>query len=177
MTKLQAIAPLALVGFVLLACSEHADGPLAAAAAGPSEPGFSVGAGPPQTGSGSGMITSLEILSSRDVGPNRIQERTITGVMQGALQGTFVEHARGVIHATGLVTYQGRFEFTGTVEGCDGAGTLTASLSGRGEAGLPVTEASFRVIDQATSTLRVAGTGTMQQVGPLFTYEVRYVCR
>jgi hypothetical protein len=94
----------------------------------------------------------------------------------GVLSGTFVEHVRGVIHPSGLVTFQGTMEFTGTMEGC-GEGTILAHLSGRGQAGVPVTEASIRVIDQAGNTIAVTGTGTVEQIGPSLTYELRYVCR
>jgi hypothetical protein len=152
---------------------DHAPGdPLAITA-----PSFAMGLGPPLTGSGTGTITSLEITFVRQAGPNVFQEREITGILDGTLQGTFVERARGVIHGTGLITYQATFEFTGTVEGCEGEGSFSASLSGTGQAGVPITEANFRVVNQASNTLRIAGTGTMRQVGPLATYDVRYVCR
>jgi hypothetical protein len=139
---------------------------------------FAAGAlGPPLTGSGTAVIHALEVFPIREAGPNRIQERKLTGTLSGTLEGTFVEHARGTIHGTGLVTYQATFVFEGTVDGCEGPGTFRASLSGTGQAGVPVTEATFRVIDQASNTLRIAGTGTMRQVGPTATYTVRYVCR
>jgi hypothetical protein len=157
-------------------CAGPADAPDGSLAL--TAPSFATGPmGPPQTGSGTASITSLVITSERVAGRNLIQEREITGTLSGALQGTFVEHARGVIHGTGLVTYQATFVFTGTVDGCAGEGSFTASLSGTGQAGIPITEASFRVIDQGSNTLRIAGTGTMRQVGPTATYEVRYVCR
>jgi hypothetical protein len=139
---------------------------------------FSAGAlGPPLTGSGTAVIHDLEVFPIREAGPNRIQERRLTGTLFGTLEGTFVEHARGTIHGTGLVTYQATFVFEGTVDGCEGPGTFRASLSGTGQAGLPETDATFRVIDQASNTLRIGGTGTMRQVGPTATYTVRYVCR
>jgi hypothetical protein len=168
--------PGAACAILLAACSGPADSPADLLAI--TAPSFaSGGLGPPRTGSGTGVITSLEITSERQAGPNRIQERTLTGILDGALQGSFEEHARGVIHGTGLITFQATFVFTGTVEGCEGDGSFSASLSGTGQAGLPVTEASFRVVNQASNTLRISGTGTMRQEGPLATYEVRYVCR
>lgn len=175
-TYLQVLVSAALLPLLALGCSERRDQPDLALAAGPLAPSFN-GAGPPQTGGGEGFLTRLEVIPIREAGGNRIEERIIEGVLTGALEGTFVEHARGVVHRNGLVTFQATFEFEGTVAGC-GTGTLTAALSGRGQAGAePVTEANFRVINQASNTLKVAGTGTMHQVGPFITYEVKYVCK
>lgn len=135
-------------------------------------------AGPPRTGTGTGVITSVVITSTRAAGPNTIQERRLEGALEGALQGVFVQDARGVIHPDGLVTFQATLEFAGTVEGCgDEEGTLTAAVSGHGQAGQPVTYATVRVINQASNTLRVNGQGWMHQVGADVTYEVKYVCR
>jgi hypothetical protein len=136
----------------------------------------SAGAGPPREGSGTGLVTGLEILSSRNAGSNVIQERRLTGTVQGTLEGTFVEHVRGVIHGNGLVTFQGTMEFTGTLADC-GTGTLTLGLTGRGQAGAPVTEATVQPIRRGSNTLAASGTGTVSQVGPNMTYEIRYVCR
>lgn len=133
-------------------------------------------AGPPEEGSGSGTILTLDITSSREAGGNVIQERTLTGTVSGTLDGTFVEQVRGVIHANGLVTFQGTMHFTGTLEGC-GEGSLTLGLSGRGVAGLPVTDAQVRVINQSANTIDATGTGTVHQEGPSLTYDIRYVCR
>lgn len=132
-------------------------------------------AGPPQTGSGTGFITILEITSQREAGGNSIQDRMLTGVVDGTLQGTFVEHVSGVVHGNGLVTFSGRITFTGVVGDC-GEGTITLGLSGRGQAGEPITESKVRVIDQGANTVGVTGTGVMHQEGPLITYEIDYVC-
>jgi hypothetical protein len=172
--------PLLLVGaactLLVIGCTGPADAPVARLDV--TAPSFAMGGlGPPLLGSGAAEIETLEITSLVPVGPNVRQERTITGSLTGALDGTFVEHARGMVHHTGLVTYQATFVFTGTVAGCTGEGSFTASLSGRGQGGpAPVTEANFRIIDQASNTLRIAGTGTMNQNGFDATYEVRYVC-
>lgn len=133
-------------------------------------------AGPPQTGSGTGMITSLDITSQREAGGNSIQERSLTGTVDGTLQGTFVENVRGVVHRNGLVTFSGTMTFTGVVGEC-GEGTIMLGLSGRGQAGTPVTEAKVRVVNQAANTVGVTGNGVVRQAGPFLTYEIRYVCR
>lgn len=130
---------------------------------------------PPVAGNGTGTITSLEILSSRQAGGNVVQERRLTGTMTGALEGSVVEEVQGVIHGNGHVTFQGTVAFDGTVAGC-GSGSLQGSLSGKGIAGQPVTDATFRITNQPANTLRVNGTGTIHQVGTAFTYEFHYVC-
>lgn len=133
-------------------------------------------AGPPQTGSGTGLITSVEITSEREAGGNSIQDRTLTGTVDGTLQGTFVEHVSGVVHRNGRVTFSGTMTFTGVVGEC-GEGTITLGLSGRGQAGEePITESRVRVIDQAANTVGVTGTGVMHQEGPFVTYEIHYIC-
>jgi hypothetical protein len=133
-------------------------------------------AGPPMTGSGTGMIQTLVITSSRAAGGNVIQERTLTGTVAGTMTGTFVEHVRGVIHSNGHVTFSGTLEFTGTLAGC-GTGTLLLRLAGQGAAGLPVTEARLVPIMGPRSTIAAHGVATVSQVGPFMTYEVRYTCR
>jgi hypothetical protein len=173
---IRSAATLASVAIFAAACSDgqHPSTPLL----GPTATAESAGLGPPMTGGGTGEISELLIDSSRQAGGNVIQERTLRGTVSGTLDGAFEERVRGVIHANGLVTFQGTMEFFGTVAGCgDGPGYLKATLSGRGIAGLPVADASFRLVDQASNTLDVRGTGTLSQVGRAMTYEVRYVCR
>lgn len=134
-------------------------------------------AGPPLSGSGEGVITSVQTTSSREAGGNRIEERRLEGVMTGTLEGTFVEEVRGVVHANGQVTFQGTLVFTGTVADC-GDGTITGRLQGRGEAGpSPVTDATIRVVDQASNTVAISGQGSVHQHGPFLAYEIQYHCR
>jgi hypothetical protein len=143
--------------------------------------------GPPQSGSGEGTITALEITSSRFAGPNEIQERKLEAkLVDGPLQGTFVEETRGVIRPNGKVTFQGVMEFTGELYGCGDEpleGTLTARFAGTAvagdpESGTPVTaEAKFRVVNQASNTIPVSAQGTFTQTGPVFSYTVQFVCR
>jgi hypothetical protein len=167
-------APLTICSLFLLACSGETEPGTVLPITGPAL--ASTGAGPPQQGSGTGLITSLEILSRRNAGPNEVQERRLSGTVEGTLNGTFVQHVRGVIHPNGQVTFQGTMEFTGTLAGC-GSGTLLLGLTGKGETGLPVTEATVRPIKQAGNTLATNGVGTVRQVGPLLSYDLRYLCR
>ena len=138
--------------------------------------GAPAAAGSLQAGSGTGSITSLEVTSQREAGGNSIQHRRLTGTVDGTLQGTFVEHVSGVVHRNGLVTFSGTMRVTGVVGEC-GEGTITLGLSGRGQAGEPVTESRVRVINQAANTVDVTGTGVMYQEGRFVTYEIRYLCR
>ena len=133
-------------------------------------------AGPPLSGAGSGVITSLVETSSRDAGGNRIAERRLEGVMTGALQGTFVEEVRGVVHRNGVVNFHGTLTFTGEVAGC-GTGTITGRLQGRGQGNPPLTDATITVVNQAANTVAVTGRGTVAQTGPFLSYEIQYSCR
>lgn len=132
--------------------------------------------GPPRSGTGQGFVTSLVETSSRDAGGNRIAERVLEGVMTGALEGTFREEVRGVVHRNGRVTFHGTLWFEGTAEGC-GTGTVVARLAGRGTAGAaPITDATFTLVQRPSGTIAAAGHGTVHQEGPLLSYQVRYVC-
>jgi hypothetical protein len=134
----------------------------------------------PLTGTGTGTIVGMPVITStRDAGGNTIQERSLSGTVSGALQGTFVENVRGVIHPNGTVTFQGTMTFTGTVPGCGtgtGTGTLTLGVTGTGVTGLPVTESKVRVIGSSTNTIPAHGVGTVNQNGPSLTYEIQYQC-
>jgi hypothetical protein len=138
------------------------------------------GAGPPLEGSGTGMITDLEIVSERQAGPNSIQERLLEGVTfgDGPLDGgTFVQEVTGTVRPDGHVTFRGTLVYTGPIGDC-GTGTVTLGLSGRGTGGpAPVTEANVRVIKQPGNTIDVNGQGTVTQDGPFLTYDIKYKCR
>ena len=135
----------------------------------------SVAAAPPVTGSGTGTVGLRSVTPVRVAGGNVFQERDLAGTVSGTLVGTFEEQVSGVIHPSGLVTFEGTMTFTGTIAGC-GSGTVTLGVSGQGVAGAPVTESSVRVIDSADNTIAVHGTGTVSQVGPNLTYEIQYQC-
>jgi hypothetical protein len=138
-----------------------------------------VAQGPPQSGSGEGMITDFDITPVREAGGNRFEDRVLTGFVTGDLEGSFVEHVSGMVHKSGRVVFSGTMTFTGTVGDC-GEGTITLGLTGRGEVvepGFPVTEAQVRVIDQSSNDVAVTGTGTVSQEGPSLTYDISYVCR
>lgn len=131
----------------------------------------------PISGSGEGEITSVEVVSSRQSGSNRIEERRIQGTVTGTFQGTFTEEVRGVVHGNGEVHFQGTGVFEGTLEAC-GSGVLHVRLEGRGQAGAaPVTVATLTVVDEASNTLPATGTATLHQDGVDLTYEVEFTCR
>ena len=135
--------------------------------------------GPPVSGSGDALITNLEAFPVREVGGNTFEDRVLHGkTVSGPLDGTFEQTVSGKVHASGRVVFRGRIEFTGSLGDC-GEGTLNLGVSGRGhvpQPGFPITEASVRVIDQATNTIDVTGTGSLFQRGPELTYDIQYVC-
>ena len=130
----------------------------------------------PLSGQGTAQITGLNVTVIREAGGNVTQVRHLTAAVQGAVEGTFEQTVTGVVHTSGLVTFRGTMTFTGAVEGC-GTGTFTVGVTGRAQAGTPTADATFRVINQAANTLAITGTGTLHQVGPNITYDVRYTCR
>lgn len=136
---------------------------------------------PPEAGTGTGVIATIETIDGpRDAGPNRIETRRLTGTLEGALQGTFVEEVRGVVSADNEVRFQGTAVFDGALEGC-GSGTVNLRVSGRGQAGqapgLPATVANVRIVDQGSNTLAVTGHGTITQEGADLTYDIEFHCR
>lgn len=139
---------------------------------------FPASASPPTVGTGTGLITSVSIVPIRTAGGNVTQERDLGGEIHGTLDGTFAEHVVGVIHGTSLLTFQGTMTFTGTVGEC-GSGTVTLGVTGHRDAGAPVSESSatVRVIDAASNTIAVHGVGTVDQSGPVLTYQVQYSCQ
>jgi hypothetical protein len=159
---------LAVVGALLLwsvapAAADAPDGP----------------AGGPTAGSGTAVITGLEVVPVRDVGGNRFEDRTLTGttVGEGPLQGTFVQEVSGKVRGDQVV-FRGTMTFTGTVGDC-GEGTVQLGITGAGEIpepGWPVTTAQVRVIGSASNTVSVTGHGTVEQDGPWLTYDIRYTC-
>ena len=141
--------------------------------------GASNGSGPPVSGSGTGMITNLEVFPVREVGGNVFEDRILRGTVSGTLDGTFEQNVSGMVHKNGRVVFRGTMSFAGTLEDCD-EGTINLAVSGRGHIptpGFPITEASVRVINQPANTIDATGTGTVFQEGPQLTYEIQYVCR
>ncbi len=130
----------------------------------------------PLAGGGTASLLPPDVSEVRIAGGNVTQIRTIDATVLGTITGTFVETVTGVTHKSGLVTFHGTITFTGAVAGC-GEGTFTVGVTGRAQAGAPTADATFRVIKQATNTLAITGTGTLHQVGPAITYDVRYTCR
>ncbi len=147
-------------------------------------PAAGQGLGPPLEGSGTGVII-FETMQQEEIrapGGNSLQNRILEGTAEGALEGDFVHTTTGMVHRNGHVTFQGTLEFTGTIAGCgDEEHTLTIGLAGRGEAGappgLPATTSQVRVIGGPSDTLHANGQGTLTQVGPMITYDLRYRCR
>ncbi|HVM13414.1 MAG TPA: hypothetical protein VM287_03690 [Egibacteraceae bacterium] len=135
-------------------------------------------------GSGTGTITGLAVTPIREVAGISQEARTLTGVIEGTLEGTYVQETVGVVNRNrpeNTVTFRGVLTFTGTVEGCgDEVHTLVLGLVGRGTVpvpGFPVTEAFLWVIRHPDNTLNATGHGTASQVGADLTYELQYTCR
>jgi hypothetical protein len=135
-------------------------------------------ASPVRTGSGEGLITALVIDSEREAGRVRFEDRTISGVVSGTLEGTFVQRVSGVVTPNGRVSFTGSFTFTGTIEGCGPEEqTVRLGVAGRGEIptpGFPLTSANVW-LQESDGALKT-GWGKVEQAGPNLTYDVGYVC-
>lgn len=139
--------------------------------------------GPPVTGSGAGNITDLDVEVIRDVGGNRTERRVVTAEVAGTLTGVIVQEVVGTVHRDVRVNFRGRATFVGTIEGCGEPGeiqTLTLGVTGRGDIpvpGFPVTSAAIRPVGgPSANTVQLTGVGTVDQVGPLLSYDLRFVC-
>ena len=141
-------------------------------------------AGPPLQGTGNGVLAlpgPEDSTRIRDAGASGawIEQRTLTGeTLSGPLNGVLVQNVTGLVRQpANFVTFRGTATFTGTIEGCgDEVHTLALRVTGRGQASPPITEAQISVVDQPSDGPRVTGRGTVSQVGPLFSYDIRYVC-
>lgn len=125
------------------------------------------------TGSGTGTVALRSVEIVRQADGNVIQERSLTGTVSGALNGTYVEHVRGVVKKSGDVTFEGTMVFEGDVAGC-GAGTLVLRVEGKAVSGLPTSEGRLTTIGGGTVDVR--GIATFSQVGPALSYEAQYSC-
>jgi hypothetical protein len=139
--------------------------------------------GPPVTGGGEGFITGLEVEVIRDVGGNRTERRVVTAQVAGTLTGVIVQEVVGTVHRDVRVNFRGQATFVGTIEGCGEPGavqTLTLGVTGRGdipEPGFPVTSAAVRPVGgPSANTVQLTGVGTVDQVGPALSYDLRFVC-
>jgi hypothetical protein len=145
--------------------------------------GPAAAADPHVNGEGTGVLTAPpEITLVRQAAHNRTEDRVLRGQVTGSLNGSFVQHVTGTVHERrDSVTFRATMRFTGRVAGCgDEVHTLTLGVTGRGDTstpGLPVTVATVRVLRQPENTLRVTGTGVVEQAGPFLSYRVSYVCR
>jgi len=135
--------------------------------------------GPPQSGSGSGLVTDIDPGERFDLGNsgNWRQTRTLTGyVVDGPLAGSFEQTVTGLVRdRTNVVTFHGTMIFQGTIKGCEGEHTITLGVTGRGQANPPVTEALVHVIDSSAGD--VTGRGTVSQDVFDLTYDIHYRCR
>lgn len=135
---------------------------------------------PPDSGSGTGEITDIDVTVIRETETNRFEERILDGSVNGTLEGTFVQEVSGKVHKkTGSVVFRGTMTFDGELENC-GSGTLNLRVSGKGRIvrpGFPITEASVRVVDQSENDIDATGQGTVFQEGQALEYDIQYKCR
>ena len=103
----------------------------------------------PQPASGTFVITSATVESSRVVGGNTFLVIALTGNATGTFDGPFVETDREVIHPDGRATLLGTGTQYGTLGTC-GIGSAQYVTQQQGTA--TNLSGDFRFVDQATST-------------------------
>lgn len=137
-----------------------------------------IAAGPPRTGAGTWTATNFGLISTRDVGNNRIIENFVELAWEGALEGTSIHFNRLVIHLpTSTATFQNTGEFTGAVDGCDGVESFTYKSTARGDpvAGNAVGTTTI-VASNATTAVVLSGVIHWIQDGLSGPYEMKYTC-
>ena len=127
----------------------------------------------PSTRSGTFAFTSMTGTGSRDAGPNTVITATATGILSGALAGTFTEELRQVFHADGTSEFHGTVTCTCTVGVM--AGTIVIRFEGSGIGGSAGSvEGQFTVVSASGNLEGLHGQGTFAQTSPAVagTYEI-----
>lgn len=131
-----------------------------------------------KTASGTGVIESTVITSTRVVGEITIANFVNTGTVTGTLSGTFVETGQLFVRSSGDFLVKARVEITGTAGDC-GTGVVRASLAGFGTGGFDPANATGTALVVSSGHHAVAFQSVLvvDQVGTSFTYEGKYRCR
>jgi len=128
----------------------------------------------PSTGSGTFTFTSMTPAAPpRTAGPNTVITATATGILSGALAGTFTEELRQVFHADGTSEFHGTVTCTCTVGVM--AGTIVIRFEGSGIGGSAGSvEGQFTVVSASGDLEGLHGQGTFAQTSPAVagTYEI-----
>jgi hypothetical protein len=103
----------------------------------------------PQPASGTLLITSETVNSTRVADGNTIRVITVSGTLTGTFDGPFTETDHEVIHSDGSVEFQGKGVQSGTLGTC-GTGSIPYVTEVRGT--VSTLSGRFQTIDQAAST-------------------------
>jgi hypothetical protein len=130
----------------------------------------SVTATPPESASGTIVITGQTVTSARQAGPNTIITGATTFVLTGDVSGAAVYEFRQVTHADGSFTSSGIVTCACTIDGK--TGTEVLHVAGGGSLGPPVLFSGQATVIDATGGLEgLHGVFTFDQVGFTATYE------
>jgi hypothetical protein len=127
----------------------------------------------PSTGNGNFTFTSMTGTSSRAAGPNTIITASATGMLSGALAGTFTDELRQVFQADGTSQFHGTLTCVCTVGGMRGTVVLRFEGSGTGGSAGSVA-GQFTVISASGDLEGLHGQGTFAQTSPAVagTYQI-----
>ena len=131
-----------------------------------------------KTASGTGVIESTVITSTRVVGTITIAEFINTGTVSGTLSGTFVETGKLFVRSSGDFRIKARAKITGTAGDC-GTGVVRALLVGFGTGGFDPANATATalVVSSGHDSVGFKSVLVIDQVGTSFTYTGKYRCR
>jgi hypothetical protein len=128
----------------------------------------------PSTGSGAFTFTSMTPAAPpRTAGPNTIITANATGILSGALAGTFTEELRQVFHADGTSEFHGTVTCACTVGGM--TGTIVIRFEGAGTGGSAGSvQGQFTVVSASGDLEGLHGQGTFAQTSPAVagTYQI-----
>jgi hypothetical protein len=133
----------------------------------------SVTASPPQSASGTIVITGQVVTSARQAGPNTIITGVTTFTLSGDVSGPASYEFRQVNHADGSLNSSGIVTCACTIQGR--TGTAVFRIEGTGSLGPPVLFSGHSTVVDATGGLEgLHGVFTFDQVGFTATYEGQY---
>lgn len=129
---------------------------------------------PPSPATGGGEDTSSTLVDARFADGNFFGRFTVTGVIEGTFDGTYVADVDIVVHANGRIEANGLLTVTGSIAGCDATTALfrlvaTGAFPATG--GPAVIEGRLVAVGS-----EVQANLDFDEVGAIFTYEGSYHC-
>jgi len=130
-------------------------------------------ASPPDTGSGSYVVTGATVWSVRVAGGNTFVTETESAASTGIATGTFTHDIVLTLRADGSLTFRGNGMFTGTFNGVSGG--FTYSLEGQGSVVSANLRGTITVLDGSGGLAGLRAVATIDGIPATGgTYTVQY---